>query len=60
MKIITILQLKDVIMEDVNRIKLVLVEKNVLVNGFQNKWESIHLLCQNGAQIHHNQILLVC
>lgn len=43
-------------MEDVNRIKLVLVEKNVQVNGFQNKWELIHQLCQNGVQTHRSQI----
>ena len=42
-------------MKDVNRIRLVLVEKNVLVNGFQNKMGVNHM-CQNGTQIHYSQI----
>ena len=43
-------------MEDINRIKLVLVERNVQTNGFQNRWE-LHLPpFRSGVPTRHNQI----
>lgn len=43
-------------MEDINKIKLVLVEKSVQINGFQNRWELQLPPFQSGVQTHHNQI----
>lgn len=45
-------------MEDVNRIKLVLVEKKERVNGWQSNWELILQLSVSGVQTHLNQISL--
>ena len=46
-------------MEDVNRIKLVLVKKNVLTNGYQNNLELIPLQLASGVQILLSQTLHV-
>ena len=47
-------------MEDINRIKLVLVEKKELVNGCLNNWGLLPQQYLNGVQTHHSQMLQVC
>lgn len=40
--------------KDINRIKVVLVEKNELTNGLQKLCKKTLLLFQNGVQTFHN------
>lgn len=46
----------DNMTQDINRLKVVLAEKNVLTNGYQNSWVKIKGLFQNGVLIPYNQI----
>ena len=43
-------------MEDINRLKLLLVEKKERVNGCQNSWELLHQLYLSGVLTHLSQI----
>lgn len=47
-------------MEDINRIKLVLVEKKRTSKWLSEQMGVNPSTVSNGAQIHHSQILLVC
>ena len=46
-------------MEDINRLKLVLVEKKKQGNGWLNSWEKIHQLYLNGVPMYHGLIGLL-
>jgi len=41
--------------KDLNRLKLVLVEKKEQAYGWQDSWECLILLCRNGAVIPLSQ-----
>lgn len=43
-------------MADINRLKVVLVEKNGPTNGWPNSWAKILQLSQNGVQTLHSPI----
>lgn len=47
-------------MEEINRVKLVLVEKNALVNGCRNNWELPLPLRPNGVQTSPSLISEIC
>lgn len=47
-------------MEDINRIKVVLVEKNAPTNGWPNNLELIHQPFQNSVPTLLNQTLIAC
>lgn len=46
-------------MEDINRLKLVLVEKRKQESGWQNSWGGIHQQYQNGVPMFHSLIWLL-
>lgn len=46
--------------KDLNRIKLVLVEKNVLPNGLQENYTKILQPYLSGVQIQHSQVWKRC
>jgi hypothetical protein len=46
-------------MEDLNRIKLVLVEKSVQARGWHRKLDVIRRLFQNGVQMFLNQTFML-
>lgn len=43
--------------KDINRLKVVLAEKNEQINGLQNRWVKILQRLANGAPIPHSQTL---